>query len=184
MLSGKAIVKNMKPTFVQKVMGKPANIVIEPFDPKCIGPNSYDIHLDDKLLVYTNDILDSRIKNPTSEIIIPTDGFTLLPNELYLGSTIEYTETRNMIPKIDGRSSIGRLGILVHYTAGFGDVGFCGTWTLEISVVKPTVVYPGMRIGQLYYELIQGKFSNYAGHYQGQRGAIASRMNNKDNWQK
>ncbi len=184
MLSGKKILKNMRPTLWQQIRGKQPNIVINPFDPDCMGPNSYDIHLADKLLVYTRTVLDARETNPTREIIIPESGFAMQPGILYLGSTIEYTETRNLIPAIDGRSSVGRLGIEIHRTAGFGDVGFYGTWTLEITVVQPTIVYPGMRIGQLYYENVEGKFENYKGHYMGQRGAVASRMNNKDNWQK
>ncbi|MDR1360925.1 MAG: dCTP deaminase [Rickettsiales bacterium] len=189
MLSGKEIIKRMSLTPKQKLqrfLGKSVcpDILIEPYDVKCVGPNSYDIHLAPTMLVYENEVLDSKQNNPTKKIEIPEDGLVLQPGELYLGSTIEYTETFNLVPKIDGRSSIGRLGILVHFTAGFGDVGFCGTWTLEIMVQKPVKVYPGMRIGQLYYEHISKDHDNYKGHYLGQNGAVASRMNNKDNWQK
>jgi dCTP deaminase len=189
MLSGIEIQKRMKLSPKQKFkkfLGFPTtpDIIISPYDAECMGPNSYDIHLANRMLVYTGAVLNSKKENETKEIIIPEKGLVLQPGELYLGSTIEHTETYNLVPKIDGRSSIGRLGILVHFTAGFGDVGFRGNWTLEISAQKPVTIYPGMRIGQLYYEKIVVKYKNYNGHYLGQKGATASMMNSKDNWQK
>jgi len=126
-------------------------IVVSPFDRKCLGTNSYDVHLGDTLAVYTSRVLDSRRKNEVKIIKIPSEGLVLKPNELYLGVTKEYTETHSFVPFIEGKSSVGRLGIDIHATAGKGDIGFCNHWTLEISVKRPVRIYPGMPIGQLIY---------------------------------
>jgi len=105
--------------------------------------------------------------NETKEIIISEEGYKLEPNELYLGRTLEYTTTKNFVPMIEGRSSIGRLGIFIHITAGFGDVGFSGYWTLEIFCIKPIIIYPNVEIAQLYYHTIDGEYEEYnSGKYQ------------------
>jgi dCTP deaminase len=126
-------------------------IVVSPFDRRYLGANSYDVHLGKYLAVYKNDILDARVHNEVEHFEIPADGLVLLPHRLYLGVTEEYTETHRHVPFLEGKSSIGRLGIDIHATAGKGDVGFCNTWTLEISVKQPVRVYHGMPIGQLIY---------------------------------
>lgn len=210
------------------------DIIIKPFDIKCLGSNSYDLHLADTLRVYKHTIphgmkpaieykgspdLHSMkdwfknigyttdapyyykeflkhpemydIRNPrylvdptnpkhheTIDIKIPDTGLILSPDIGYLGATVEYTETRNLFPYIDGKSSVGRNFILNHHTAGRGDDGFCGEWTLEIRVLYPTVVYPYMRIGQIYYEQFDGERMPYNknphSHYNGQRGPTAA----------
>lgn len=216
------------------------DIVIKPFDMRCLGPNSYDLHLADTLRVYKHTIPKGMIpaipykgsfgmhsmrdwfkdhpntgaagafgaepyyyrdflKHPekyyicnprylidptnpvhheTVEFKIPETGLVLHPMFGFLGSTVEYTETRNLIPHIDGKSSVGRNFIKNHFTAGRGDDGFCGDWTLEIEVLYPTVVYPYMRIGQIYYEDILGERMPYSklasSHYNGQRGPTAA----------
>lgn len=208
------------------------DIIIKPFDKRCLGSNSYDLHLADTLRVYKHtirkgmkpaieykghnirhsmrdwfedeityakffrcperyeteryDIRDPHYlidpKNPahheTIDIKIPEGGLILSPDVGYLGSTVEYTETRNLFPYIDGKSSVGRNFILNHHTAGRGDDGFCGEWTLEIRVLYPTVVYPYMRIGQIYYEKFEGERMPYDknphSHYNGQRGPTAA----------
>lgn len=132
------------------------NIVIDPFDPSCLGANSYDVHLGKWLSVYKDDVLDAKRHNKIDTFEIPEEGYLLLPSKLYLGVTEEYTETRNFIPFVEGKSSIGRLGIDIHSTAGKGDAGFCNTWTLEISVKQPVRVYKGMPVGQLIYFEISG----------------------------
>lgn len=137
------------------------SIVIEPFDRKHLGTNSYDVHLGKYLAVYDEEVLDARAHNTTSEIIIPEEGIVLQPGVLYLGVTHEYTETHNHVPFLEGKSSVGRLGIDIHATAGKGDVGFCNNWTLEISCVMPVRVYPLMPIGQLIYFEVRGDISNY-----------------------
>lgn len=121
--------------------------------------------------------LDPKKDNPTTDITIPREGYVLLPGTLYLGETMEYTETYGFVPNIDGRSTTGRLGIEVHRTAGFGDNGFKGKWTLEITVTHPVIVYPEMEIGQLYYETIEGDTSmTYNGKYQNQGGVQAAKV--------
>ena len=136
---------------------KSGSIVIDPFDRKHLGSNSYDVHLGRHLAVYRSDILDARIHNPVEHFQIPDDGLILLPHRLYLGVTAEYTETHRHVPFLEGKSSIGRLGIDIHATAGKGDIGFCNTWTLEISVKQPVRVYHGMPIGQMIYFEVSGE---------------------------
>jgi dCTP deaminase len=136
---------------------KKGTIVISPFDRKYLGSNSYDVHLGKHLAVYKRDILDARAHNEIEYFEIPDSGLILLPHRLYLGVTEEYTETHAHVPFLEGKSSIGRLGIDIHATAGKGDVGFCNTWTLEISVKQAVRVYHGMPIGQLIYFELSGE---------------------------
>ncbi len=131
-------------------------IVIEPFDRKNLGTNSYDVHLGKYLAVYKDRVLDAKKHNTIEHFEIPADGFVLQPNTLYLGVTLEYTETHAHVPFLEGKSSTGRLGIDIHATAGKGDVGFCNTWTLEISCAQPVRIYSGMPIGQLIYFVVEG----------------------------
>jgi len=132
-------------------------ILIEPFIPECLGTNSYDVHLGKTLAVYNDDELDAKKHNQISTFEIPIEGYVLHPNMLYLGVTEEYTETHDHVPFLEGKSSIGRLGIDIHATAGKGDVGFCNFWTLEISVKLPVRVYAGMPVGQLIYFEVKGE---------------------------
>jgi dCTP deaminase len=132
-------------------------ILIEPFRRSCLGTNSYDVHLSKWLATYTNRVLDSKAHNKIEYFEIPLEGFILQPDTLYMGVTEEYTETHAHVPFLEGKSSTGRLGIDIHATAGKGDVGFCNTWTLEISVVQPVRVYRGMPIGQLIYFVVEGE---------------------------
>ena len=199
------------------------HIVIDPFNPDHVNPNSVDLTLGKILLVYktypewsnppdiayhrsteaalqldqlkrkdseTNPcgieqrplelaqwsgVLDMAERTACYRLTIPEEGLVLVPGRLYLGSTVEYTETRNFVPCIEGRSSIGRLGINIHSTAGFGDIGFCGTWTLELSVVEPVRVYAGVRFAQIHYDTPWGQIKNYESEkYQGQRTPRAS----------
>jgi len=136
------------------------NILIEPFRPECLGTNSYDVHLSKYIAVYTDDILDAKAHNQVQHLEIPEEGYVLKPGELYLGATEEYTETLAHVPFLEGKSSIGRLGIDIHATAGKGDVGFCNYWTLEISCIKPVRVYAGMPVGQLIYFMVEGDIQN------------------------
>src|SRR6476620_1394077 len=132
------------------------SIVIEPYDPTCLGSNSYDVHLGKAIAVYENVELDARTPNSVRHLEIPDEGMVFRPDELYLGVTQEYTETHEHVPFLEGKSSAGRLGIDIHATAGKGDVGFCNHWTLEISVKKPVRLYAGMPIGQLIYFPVHG----------------------------
>jgi len=138
------------------------DIVIEPFDESRLNPNSYNLALHDELMVYEEVVLDMRKANRVRRIQIPREGLVLQPDHLYLGRTAERTETHNLVPMIEGRSSVGRLGLFVHVTAGFGDVGFCGYWTLEMFAIQPVRVYAGVPICQIFYHDLRGDFTEYA----------------------
>ena len=146
-LSDKEIIENRDKGFIK----------IEPFRLDCLGSNSYDVHLGKILGVYVDSVLDARQHNRIETFEIPEDGYLLTPDNFYLGVTLEYTETLKHVPFLEGKSSVGRLGIDIHATAGKGDVGFCNYWTLEISVKKPVRVYTGMPIGQLIYFDVKGE---------------------------
>ena len=160
---------------IKNHMGK--EILIDPFDESRINPNSYNLSLHNELLIYDNDILDMKKLNSTKKIIIPEDGLLLQPNKLYLGRTKEYTKTMEYIPMLEGRSSTGRLGLFIHVTAGFGDIGFAGYWTLEIFCVQPVIIYPNVEICQIYYHTISGDYDLYkSGKYQNNTGIQPSLM--------
>jgi len=137
------------------------NIIIEPFDEALLNPNSYNLRLHDELLVYEEVVLDMKKPNRFRRLQIPPGGLELSPNQLYLGRTLERTETYNLVPMLEGRSSIGRLGLFVHITAGFGDIGFRGYWTLEMFAVQPVRIYPGIQICQIFYHGIEGEITEY-----------------------
>ena len=139
-----------------------SNIGIEPFHEEQLNPNSYNLTLHNEIMVYEEVVLDMRQSNRVRRLLIPDDGLVLSPNQLYLGRTMEYTETHNLVPMIEGRSSIGRLGLFVHVTAGFGDVGFKGYWTLEMFAVQPVRIYAGIPICQIFYHQIDGEICEYA----------------------
>lgn len=170
-------------------------IDIDPFDERLAGPNSYDVHLADTLLVYhrhqvspngnARNWLATDEPNTTEPITIPPSGLLLYPGTLYLGRTVERTKTAGYVPWLDGRSSMGRLGLFIHTTAGRGDSGFgCNTpdglgctWTLELSVIHPLHIKPGLRIGQLTFFSTEGEQSLYKGRYAAQGDApVASRL--------
>lgn len=158
-LTGKEIIKERKN----------GNILISPWNEANVNPNSYNLHLHNELLVYQNDLLDMKWDNPYKRIKIPEDGYILKPGQLYLTRTEEYTETKGtLVPMLEGRSSIGRLGLFVHVTAGFGDTGFRGFWTLEMHCVKPIRIYPHIGICQIYYHTTKGEVTEYSesGKYQ------------------
>ncbi|MCR4818923.1 MAG: dCTP deaminase [Fretibacterium sp.] len=160
-LSGKEIVQEI---------GR-GEIVIDPFDERRVNPNSYNLSLHNELMVYTDGVLDMKTPHGTEPLIIPPEGLILTPGRLYLGRTEEYTRTEKFIPMLEGRSSIGRLGICIHVTAGFGDVGFAGYWTLEIFCVQPVRIYAGVEICQIYYHTIAGDYEPYhSGKYQNNHG--------------
>lgn len=160
-LSGKEILKQVGA----------GRIVIDPFDEKLINPNSYNLRLHNELLVYTDEVLDMKKPLNTEKIFIPEDGLVLQPGRLYLGRTYEKTSTDSFVPMLEGRSSIGRLGLFIHVTAGFGDIGFSGYWTLEIQCIQPVKIYPMVEICQIYYHILDGEFEGYGGgKYQNNTG--------------
>lgn len=160
---------------IEKHMGR--EIVIEPYDGKRLNPNSYNLSLHHELLVYESPVLDMKVPNPVKKLTIPENGLLLEPGKLYLGRTNEYTKTDGFVPMLEGRSSIGRLGLFIHVTAGFGDVGFAGYWTLEIFCVQPIRIYPNVEICQIYYHDIHGEYDRYdSGKYQNNTGIQPSML--------
>ena len=137
------------------------NIHIDDFSEKRLNPNSYNLRLHDELLVYTDGVLDMKKPNETRRITIPEEGLVLVPGTLYLARTMERTKIDKFVPIMEGRSSIGRLGISTHAAAGFGDVGFNGTWTMQIKVTHPVRIYPFVEIAQIYFLSIQGEYEKY-----------------------
>ena len=137
------------------------NIVIDPFDESRLNPNSYNLALYHELMIYEEVELDMRKSNRVRRVDIPEEGLVINPGRLHLGRTVERTETHNLVPMIEGRSSIGRLGLFVHVTAGFGDVGFRGYWTLEMFAVQPVRIYAGVPICQIFYHDIRGEITEY-----------------------
>ena len=165
-LSGKEILKRQG-----------TDIFIEPFNTSQINPNSYNLRLYHELFVYTNDVLDMKKPNDIEKIIIPETGLILQPKRLYLGRTLEHTHTNKFVPMLEGRSSVGRLGICIHVTAGFGDVGFNGFWTLELFCIQPVRIYPNVEICQIYYHEITGEYELYkSGKYNNNNGIQPSLM--------
>ena len=165
-LSGKEILKQID-----------KDIIIKPFDKSKVNPNSYNLSLHNELLVYEKHTLDMKTPNPTQQITIPEEGLILEPHKLYLGRTNEFTSTNKYVPMLEGRSSTGRLGLFIHVTAGFGDIGFAGYWTLEIFCIQPIKIYPNVEICQIYYHSIEGEYDLYhSGKYQNNTGIQPSLM--------
>jgi dCTP deaminase len=153
------------------------NIIITPFDKGQLNPNSYNLRLHNELLVYDDLQIDMKKPNAFHVFEIPEEGFLLEPGRIYLGRTLEFTETRTFVPMLEGRSSVGRLGLSIHITAGFGDIGFRGYWTLELHCIQPIRIYPFVEICQIYYHSIEGEYIPYqSGKYQNNTGVQPSMM--------
>ncbi len=166
MLSGKEILRHI---------GK--DIHIDPFIEKQLNPNSYNLRLHEELLVYEEAVLDMKKPNRHKRIVIPEEGLVLQPGILYLGRTVEKTFSEKFVPMLEGRSSVGRLGIFIHVTASLGNVGANGYWTLEIACIQPVRIYPNVEICQIYYHEITGETEKYLqGKYQNNSGVQPSFM--------
>lgn len=160
---------------IKRRLGK--DIFIEPYNSGQLGPNSYNLRLHNELMLYEDQLLDMKQKPNVHSIIIPQEGLVLEPGVLYLARTVEHTKTTSCVPMLEGRSSIGRLGLFIHITAGFGDVGFCGYWTLEMFCVKPIRIYPNVEICQVFYHTIEGDFDQYSSNkYQNNQGIQPSML--------
>lgn len=133
------------------------HILIEPFLKESLNSNSYDLHLGKLLGCYKDRVLDAKSNNKLELFEIPLDGYVIIPGNLYLGVTEEYTETHKHIPLLKSKVSVSRLGINIHSTSGIGSPGFCNTWTLEISCIHPIRIYRSMPIAQLIYHCIDGE---------------------------
>jgi len=165
-------------------------VAVEPFDEAMIQPSSVDVRLDKFFRVFENhkySVIDPSIEQAelTREVIAEDDeAFILHPGEFVLASTYEIiTLPDDIAGRLEGKSSLGRLGLLTHSTAGFIDPGFSGHITLELSNVAnlPVKLYPGMKIGQLCLIKLSSPAEHpygsaiYASRYQGQRGPTTSR---------
>jgi len=158
---------------IERHMGN--EIIIKPFNKSQLNPNSYNLRLADELMIYDLHELDMKKKNFGHLIKIPEEGYLLEPNKLYLARTMEYTKTECFVPMLEGRSSVGRLGLFIHVTAGFGDVGFSGYWTLEMFCVQPIRIYSGVEICQIYFHTVLGTADKYdSGKYQNNKGIQTS----------
>ena len=166
------------------------SILIEPYSDKDVQPASVDFHLANKILVFRNSTLPyidlrKEIPNLTEEVIIQDDDpFMLHPGEFVLGSTLEkLTLANDLVARIEGKSSLGRLGLMIHSTAGFIDPGWSGNLTLELANVSrlPITLYFGMRIGQISFQHMTTEVDRPYGskelssRYQGQQSPTASR---------
>jgi dCTP deaminase len=166
-------------------------IEIEPFDPSSIQPSSVDLHVDNRFRVFANSrypYIDVKREMPDLTEIVEVrndEPFILHPGEFVLGSTRERVAIPDdMVARLEGKSSLGRLGLLIHSTAGYVDPGWDGFLTLELSNVAnlPITIYPGMKIGQISFFMLSTPAERPYGSretkskYQGQRGPTASRF--------
>jgi len=152
------------------------NIIISYFNESQLNPNSYDLRLDYEIGFYICDLLDVKKKNNFKKIKMEKSGYILNPGKLYLCKTIEYTKTDKYIPMINGKSSLGRLGLFIHVTAGYGDIGFSGNWTLELYSIHSIKIYPEMKICQIQFSEIKGDYELYNGKYYDQKFIESSKM--------
>ncbi len=148
-------------------------ISIDPYVPEHVNQSSVDLTLGDEVAVYERDsFLDSKIEYGVQRWKISDDGsITLMPGQLYLMHTVERVRADKFAILIDGKSSLGRLGVLVHLTAGYVDPGFDGQYTLEVACVVPVRLYAGMRVCQIRFHTLHGELESYQerGNYVGER---------------
>ena len=151
-----------------------SEIVIEPFDQEAVGPNSYDFRLGDRGLMYENLALDPKIDNPIRPFSVPSDGFMLSPDKVYLVNSHEVVGSSIYVPIVRGRSSVGRLGLFIHITADLIDVGSVNQLTLQLHCVQPVRIYPMMLIGQVTFWRIDGEVNLYQGKYASEMSPVRS----------
>lgn len=151
-------------------------IVIDPFQPSQLNPNSYNYRLGALLRISTHGLQDARRETAFRDIEIPPSGLVLQPNQLYLGHTVEIIGSEFCVTSLIGRSSLGRLGLFLQFAADLGQLGMIHQWTLEITVVQPLRVYPRMRIGQVSFWRPDGPRTFYRGRYEGTNTPTDSRI--------
>jgi len=155
------------------------HIVVDPFDPQQLGPNSYDFRLGHRCRVYRDLILDAELDNPTLELTVNEDGMLLDPSRVYLFNTHEVMGSTQYVPIIRGRSSTGRLGLFIDITADLIDIGSINQWTLQLHAIQPVRVYPGMLVGQVTFWCVHGEIELYSGKY-GQLSSPAASLSYLD----
>ena len=149
-------------------------IIIHPFCPNQLNPNSYDFRLGNTLIVYKDRVIDPKKYNEIEIFEIPSDGYEIQPGRIYLGHTQEVMGSNFFVPIIRGRSSIGRIGLFINITADLIDIGSINQWTLQLHCVQPVKIYAGMLIGQVTFWKVEGEITLYQGKYQGSRGPVSS----------
>ena len=151
-------------------------IVISPFRPENVNPNSYNFTVAPELRVYEKGVIDVKSEKPSKIITIGKDGYVLKPRQLYLASTIEVMGSKHFVPTYAARSSVARLGMFINLSAPLGDIGFIGRWTLQLFTLNSIRIYAGMNIGQMMFWHVQGDIELYDGKYQGAKGALSSQI--------
>ena len=151
-------------------------ITIDPFDAGHLNPNSCDLLLGNRLLLYTQDTLDPKAKNTTRTVTIPEEGMQLSGGGFYLGSSVERVGSTLFAPIIHAKSGLARLGLFVHVTADLIDIGFVGNVTFQLHPIIDIVVYPRMRVGQVSFWQSKGEILLYDGKYQGSVGPQPSKV--------
>lgn len=152
------------------------DIVIDPFKPDHVNPNSYNFTLGPSFRVYKDGVLNPKEKNQTDEIWMKDGSIVLQPRRLYLAHTKERIGSTKYAPTYAARSSVARLGLFINLSASLGDIGFIGQWTIQLFALHPIRLYEGMAIGQMMFWQPKGKIELYEGKYQGAYGPIASRI--------
>jgi dCTP deaminase len=163
---------------------KSGDIEIDPFVREHVNPASFDLTLGDEVLQYVlpgvvrfmgqhkiyehRSFLDSKIENDYVRTFL-SDGLILEPGNLYLMHTVERVMAKRFVCVLDGKSSLGRLGVSIHQTAGYGDCGFNGQYTMEVTCVLPVRLYAGMRVAQIRFHTVRGVVAKYDGNYVGDR---------------
>jgi dCTP deaminase len=155
---------------------KGGRILIDEYFEEHLNSNSYNYRLANHLRRMTNEVIDCAAEDIFEDLVIPESGLRLEPGECYLGMTAERFGSNEYASLITGRSSVGRKFMTNHICAGLIDQGFFGRITLEIMVAKPTIVYPMMRFGQIFWFSTDGRFRPYAGKYQDQDSPTASML--------
>jgi dCTP deaminase len=142
------------------------NIHISPFDEAMLNPNSYDYHIDYKLLELADLPVDPKKQSQYNEINFTDAGHILSPNKTYLANTYEEIGSDVFVPSLIGKTSLGRLGLFLQITADLGNLGAKHKWTLELKAVQPIKIYPMMRIGQVTFWSTSGESDmKYTGRY-------------------
>ena len=155
-LSGNEIIKQVNA----------GRITISPFIQELVNPNSYNYRLGTRLIEITDSIIDPRKVSEYRVVDFTDEGYILQPGKLYLGSTLEKFGSKDFVTSLIGRSSVGRLGLFLQITADLGQLGAVHHWTLELTVVQPLRIYPGMRIGQISFWSVKGGTGmQYEGKY-------------------
>jgi deoxycytidine triphosphate deaminase len=149
-------------------------IIIDPFDPKNVNPNSYNFTLHEDFKVYVDSVIDTRRQNRTETIRMTNGSIVLEPRRLYLAASRERMGSHFFAPTYAARSSVARLGLFINLSASLGDIGFVGQWTIQLFALHPVRLYAGMQIGQMMFWRPEGRIDLYDGKYQNASGPMAS----------